>query len=263
MATRSLDARGPRVTLAPMFPIRDHNPSGIVPVVTWALIALNVAVQLYVSTLPDRAVWGLYGAYALVPLEVAQGRGWGTLVSSAFLHAGWLHLGGNMLFLWIFGDNVEAALGRLGFLLFYLLAAVGAGLAQVLADPLSPIPTIGASGAVAGVMGGYLLLFPRARVDLLLFLVVVVRVIPVPAWIVLAVWVGGQAVQGALVDTSGGGVAYWAHVGGFAAGLLLMVVPWLRRGGPAFWALTHGAPPHPEAAYGRLAPTRVPVVRRR
>lgn len=168
-----------------------------------------------------------------------------------------------MLFLWIFGDNLEEALGRLGFLAFYLVAGAGAGLAQWAFEPYSPVPTVGASGSIAGVMGGYLLLFPRARVDILVFLVIFIRVIPVPAWMVLLLWLGLQVAGGWTADPLTGGVAYWAHAGGFAAGFALMVPVWLMRGGPGFWKRTDGVPPHPDAAYGVLTPTRVPAVRRR
>lgn len=247
-----------------MFPIRDHNPSALTPVVTWALIVVNVAVHvLLVAPATDAGLYRIYDAYAMIPAEISAGRGWGTLVTSTFLHGGWLHLAGNMLFLWIFGDNLEEALGRVGFLLFYLAAGVGAGLAQWAFEPSSPIPTIGASGAIAGVMGGYLLLFPKARVDVLIFLVVYVRVIPVAAWIMLAGWFAVQLVSGWLSDPLAGGVAYWAHAGGFVIGLALMLPAWARRGGAAFWRRTDGHPPHPDAAWGKLAPSRVPTVRRR
>jgi membrane associated rhomboid family serine protease len=247
-----------------MLPIRDHNPSATTPVVTWALIALNVAIHVWsvLAIQTDAGLYRLYDAYALVPAEISAGQEWTTLVTSTFLHAGWLHLGGNMLFLWIFGDNAEEALGPLRFLLFYLASGVGAGLCQWGAVPQSTVFTVGASGAIAGVMGGYLLLFPRAKVDILIFLIII-RIIPVPAWAMLGVWFGLQVFNG-LGDTgAGGGVAYWAHAGGFAIGLALMVPAWVRRGGPGFWAQTDGRPPHADAAYGTLTPTRVPAVRRR
>ena len=199
----------------------------------------------------------------MIPLEISHGQDLKTLVTSTFLHGGWLHLAGNMLFLWIFGDNLEEAMGRLGFLLFYLLCGAGANLCQWAAEPASTIPTIGASGAIAGVMGGYLLLFPRARVDVLLILIVIFRVVPVPAWIMLLVWLGLQVVSGLGANPLEGGVAYWAHAGGFAVGFVLALPAWLRRGGTGSWARDAGRPPHTEASYGALTPTRVPVVRRR
>ena len=244
-----------------MFPIRDHNPSSRTPYVTWALIVVNVAVFLsYAGALGTREILAVYGQWAMIPERVSAGVQTYTVLTSMFLHGGWMHLIGNMLFLWIFGDNVEDELGHGGFLAFYLGTGAVAGLAHLAADPASGVPTVGASGAIAGVMGGYLLLFPRARVDVLLILVVIVRIVPVPAFVMLGVWFAIQLLSGASVDTSGGGVAYWAHAGGFAAGAVGLLPSWLRRGGPAFWRRTHGAPPHPEARYGR---TSVPAVPRR
>jgi membrane associated rhomboid family serine protease len=129
-------------------------------------------------------------------------------------------------------------------------------MAQVVADPVSLVPMVGASGAIAGVMGGYLLLFPRARVDVLIIIVIFFRIFTVPAFIVLVVWFGLQLVSGFETPTNGGGVAYWAHAGGFIAGIVLALLPWLRRGGPAFWQRSHGVPAHPAAQ------TRIPLVRR-
>ncbi len=248
-----------------MFPIRDHNPSAITPLVTVALILLNVAIHVGVvaGARSDAALYGIYDAYAMIPLEISYGQDLSTLVTSTFLHGGWFHLAGNMLFLWIFGDNLEEAMGKLGFLLFYLLSGVGANLCQWAAGPGSQIPTIGASGAIAGVMGGYLLLFPRAKVDVLVILIIIFRIIPIPAWIMLLVWLGLQVVSGLGANPLAGGVAYWAHAGGFLVGFVLAIPTWLRRGGAGFWARTDGRPPHAVAAYGTLTPTRVPVVRRR
>ena len=232
---------------APMFPIRDHNPSGRVPYVTYALMAANIGI--FLSMLPiagdERALAQVYYNYALLPRRVMEGDGYNALLSSQFLHAGWAHIAGNMLFLWIFGDNIEDEMGHAPFLGFYLLAGALSGYAHVLADPSSYIPTVGASGAIAGVMGAYLLLFPKARVDILFF----VRIFPIPAWIMLMVWFAMQFVGGLGAQPETGGVAYWAHSGGFIAGLLLALPLWLKRGGPKFWKATHGHPPHPPARY--------------
>ncbi len=179
-----------------------------------------------------------------------------------FLHGGWLHLGGNMLFLFIFGDNLEDAFGHLGFGLFYLASGVLAALAQVAPDPGSTVPMVGASGAIAGVMGAYLLLYPRARVDVLFIIVILIRIVPLPAWVMLGLWFGMQALGGFYADRGSGGVAYLAHLGGFAAGAALALPWWLRRGGPGFWRRLHGVPPHP-AAGPRLRPSPIPKVRRR
>lgn len=230
-----------------MFPIRDHNPAQSIPFVTYGIIGINLSVFVFgfLSPSPMHEQPQFYDAWAVIPVRVASGSDLHGLVTSLFLHGGWLHLLGNMLFLFIFGDNLEDSLGHAGFTLFYLLAGVCAGLAQVLSDPTSPIPLIGASGAIAGVMGGYLLLFPKARIDLLFFFVVIVRIAPVPAWAMLAIWFGFQVVNGLRVTVETGGVAYWAHAGGFIAGAVLMLPVWLAKGGPAFWTRTHGHPDHP------------------
>ncbi len=244
-----------------MFPIRDHNPSERTPVVTWALILINVTVfaSYYLTLFQDERALGLFFyEWGLVPAEATAS----SFVTSMFLHGGPMHLIGNMLFLWVFGDNMEDQMGHVGFLVFYLLGGLIAAAAQFVADPTSTIPMVGASGAIAGVMGGYLLLFPKARVDILIILIIIFRIIPVPAYIVLGAWFGLQLVQGSMTPTEGGGVAYWAHAGGFAAGLLLTVPLWRRRGGPSFWRRTDGHPPHPEAQY-RMVRTSVPSVRRR
>lgn len=246
-----------------MFPIRDHNPSGRVPHVTRLLIAANVLIFLaYWFTLPsEMALARFFFDWGLVPARVAAGEGGLTFLSSMFLHGGWMHLAGNMLFLYVFGDNLEDEMGHGRFLGFYLLSGLAAAGLQFAAEPGSTIPMVGASGAIAGVMGGYLLLFPRAKVDVLFFFVIFFRVFPIPAWIMLGVWFGLQLFNGAMTPADVGGVAYWAHAGGFIAGLALCLPLWLRRGGPGFWARTQGAPPHPEAVY-RVARSSIPRVRR-
>ncbi len=246
-----------------MFPIRDHNPSQKTPFVTWSLIAINVLVFLSYQPLfgDDRALMIFFLRWGMVPQLLSQGHGdWSTVVTSMFLHGGWLHLIGNMLFLWIFGDNMEEEFGHLGFLLFYLASGAGAAIWQYATAPWSPVPMVGASGAIAGVMGGYLLLFPRARVDILFIFIIFFRIFTVPAWGMLGVWFGLQLMNGLLSDAAAGGVAYWAHAGGFIVGLVLTLPLWLRRGGPAFWSRTHGHPPHPEAKYGKSS---FPTIRRR
>lgn len=247
-----------------MFPIRDHNPSLSTPYVTYVLMALNIGIflinQAYFHS--DQAYGGLYYDYAMIPARISNGENYISLVTSLFLHGGFMHLAGNMLFLWIFGDNMEDKMGHVAFLGFYLAAGVTADLAQFIADPWSPIPTIGASGAIAGVMGGYLLLFPKARVDILLFLIIFVRIFPIPAWVALGIWFGLQLFNGFGTDVSGGGVAYWAHAGGFIVGLILTTPLWLRLGGKAFWDQTEGHPDHPEARY-KFTNSNIPKVRRR
>jgi membrane associated rhomboid family serine protease len=247
-----------------MIPIRDHNPSRRSAIVTWGLIALNIGVHTWSRMVltTDAQVWSFYTDWALFAGQISRGEDYHTLVTSAFLHADWLHLAGNMLFLWIFGDNLEDELGHLGFLAFYLAAGVGAGLAQWAADPQSFVPMVGASGAIAGVMGGYLLLFPKAKVDIFVFLLVFIRIVPVPAWLMLALWFALQIANGVGSDPDMGGVAHWAHAGGFVVGLVLMVPVFLRRGGTAFWNRTHGQPPHDPGQWGPLTPSSVPAVRR-
>lgn len=247
-----------------MFPIRDHNPSGRTPIVTRALIVVNVLVFL--------SYWYGYGTeediglffmnWGLVPARISFGEGYVTFLTSMFLHGGWMHLLGNMLFLHIFGDNLEDEMGHGRFLGFYLLSGLAAAGLQYGADPQSMVPMVGASGAIAGVMGGYLLLFPKAKVDVLFIIVILIRIIPIPAFIMLGLWFGMQLLGGFSTPTDGGGVAYWAHAGGFVAGLVLAVPLWQRLGGAAFWQRTAGAPPHPEAAYP-LTRTHIPRVPRR
>lgn len=246
-----------------MFPIRDHNPSGRIPYVTYALMAANIGI--FLSMLPmsqdEQALHLFYYDWALLPRRIIASDGLGALLTSQFLHAGWLHLAGNILFLWVFGDNVEDEMGHLPYLGFYLITGVLSGLAHVAADPTSFVPTVGASGAIAGVMGGYLLLFPKAKVDILLVFVIFFRIFPIPAWIILMLWFGMQFIGGLGTVPGTGGVAYWAHVGGFIAGVLLTVPVWLRLGGRAFWQATHGHPPHPPATYP--LPSSLPKVKRK
>ena len=239
-------------------PIRDHNPSGGTPWVTYLLLAANLGI--FLLTVPylgdERLATAFFLTWGLVPGDLAAAD----VLTSMFLHGGLLHLGGNMLFLWLYGDNMEDVFGHLGFLAFYLACGIAAALLHVATVPGSPVPLVGASGAIAGVMGGYLLLFPRARIDILMVILIIVRIVPVPAWAVLALWFGTQVFSGASMPSGGGGVAYWAHVGGFLAGLVLTLPAFLIRGGPRYWTRTHGHPPHPEATYGR---TNVPAAGRR
>lgn len=241
-----------------MFPIRDHNPSHRTPYVTYGLIAANIVMFLLTLPFLQGGDW-LWTQMALYPLAVVHGDALSGMVTHMFLHAGFLHIAGNMLFLWIFGDNLEDQMGHAGFLVFYLACGLAAAAAQIAAEPLSPVPMVGASGAIAGVMGGYLLMFPRARVDVLLIFIIFFRIFPVPAWLMLGLWFGVQLLGGFSMAAGQGGVAYWAHAGGFIAGLVLVLPLFLRRGGPAFWRRTHGLPPHPEARYSA---SRIPRVGR-
>jgi membrane associated rhomboid family serine protease len=259
-----LDGPAKTFNLRPMLPIRDHNPSNRTPYVTYVLIAVNIAVFLsYADLFNDpRALNLFFAEWSLIPLQIAEGYRYDTLFTTMFLHGGFMHLAGNMLFLWIFGDNMEDEMGHLGFLLFYLASGLGAALVHVISGPYSTVPTVGASGAIAGVMGGYLLLFPKARIDIFVILFVFFRIFSVPAWVMLGLWFVIQLFSGVDIDPTTGGVAYWAHAGGFVIGFALTMPIWLKQGGPAFWRRTSGHPPNPEAQY-RFSSTAIPVVRRR
>jgi len=241
-----------------MLPIRDHNPSGHRPYVTWGLITVNIVVfLLYWPAGTPESVIQVYHDWGLVPAQISNGSALYSPLTSMFIHGGWFHIGLNMLFLRIFGDNLEAEMGSLRFLAFYLLCGLTAMMMQYLSAIHSTLPVAGASGAVAGVMGGYLLMFPRARVDLLFYLIVAFRVIAVPAWALLSLWFVLQVYGGLSTPSGASSVAFWAHIGGFLAGVALTVRLWRLRGGTMFWRRFHGLPPHPSAAFS------VPVVRRR
>jgi membrane associated rhomboid family serine protease len=245
-----------------MLPLLDVNPTYRVPILTILLMVLNAGIFIYQQTLPNDdslhsqtafvCEWGLVpdhlvhgdrpraeppGQVSCEELNEREPRGL-ALVTSQFLHGSWLHLLGNMLFLWVFGNNVEDRLGRIRFLPFYILCGAIAALVQALIDPSSGVPLIGASGAIAGVMGAYIVLYPRAQVWTL-FIIIPLRV---PAWVVLGLWFVYQFVYGAGQAESGGGVAYWAHVGGFIAGALL-ILPCLAGRPPPPAATARGGPP--------------------
>jgi membrane associated rhomboid family serine protease len=222
-----------------VIPFRDTNRSGTTPYVTMALIVVNVAVFIAEVQQPANQVGRLAEHYGLRPLLVTRLlRGDATLrpyaflilrtfVTCMFLHAGLMHLLGNLLYLWIFGDNVEDRLGHVRFLLFYLLCGVGASVAHIAFNPNSPVPVVGASGAIAGVLGAYLLAFPRASVDTLVVLGIFITILRLPAFIVLGFWfvlqyLGG--LQSMRMANMAGGVAWWAHVGGFVLGMLLLPI---------------------------------------
>jgi membrane associated rhomboid family serine protease len=208
-----------------MIPLRDVIPSRTTPVITITLIALNVIVFIYELSLGRRVeAFTLY--YGLVPAAFS----WVTVFTSMFLHGGFLHVAGNMLYLWIFGDNVEDRMGHGRFLAFYVLCGVAAALAQTISAPDSVIPMVGASGAVAGVMGAYFVLYPKSRIVTLVTLFFFWQVIEVPAIFFLGVWFLMQFLSGvgSIVSSVGsaatGGIAFWAHVAGFVAGLSGVVV---------------------------------------
>ena len=226
-----------------MFPLRDENPTLLTPYVTVALIAINVAVWVYLEgagfspDLLSRTVC----TYGMIPAEISghtgghvgvllgQGVGcrfggitWQGLLTSMFLHGSWMHIIGNMWFLWLFGNNVEDSMGHIRYLVFYLLMGIAAGLAQIFSSPASPIPTVGASGAISGVMGAYLVLYPKIRIQTLFWIIFFIRIIAVPAWLILIYWFAIQLFSGTVTPQTGGGVAFWAHVGGFVGGVVLV-----------------------------------------
>lgn len=227
-------------------PLYDDNPIGREPVVTYTLIGLCIAVFLWQLGQNADAVAYSYGMIparlfgtAELPRDLAVVPPWMTIFTSMFLHGGWLHIGGNMLFLWIFGNNIEDVLGHFRYLLLYLLSGVAAAMGQALADPGSTIPMVGASGAIAGVLGAYLLLYPNANVHVLVLIIIIVRIVTVPAWTMLGVWFGAQLLSG-LLSHGGGGVAFWAHVGGFVTGVALILL--MRPRGVALFQQPRTAP---------------------
>jgi membrane associated rhomboid family serine protease len=217
-----------------MFPLKDDNPTQITPFVTWLLIALSTIVFLYQISLGPRREQLFafqYGAIPsvvigdqILPPGIAAIPPALSVFTGMFLHGGWMHLIGNMWFLWIFGNNIEEAMGRLRYLIFYLACGFLASWSHILSNPDSNIPMVGASGAIAGVLGAYIMLYPRARVWTLIFLGFFSRLMYIPAGIILGYWFLIQVVSGgsAIGRQNAGGVAFWAHVGGFLAGVALV-----------------------------------------
>lgn len=216
-----------------MIPLRDENPTRTTPWVLYGLILTNVVVFIYYSVnSPGNRLTG----FELIPYEITTGKLigpaplgiWATIFTSMFLHANLLHIGGNMLYLWIFGNNIEDVLGHFRFLAFYFVSGIGAAALQIWSDPLSKIPMIGASGAIAGVLAAYLYLFPRARVTVLIFLFIFVQYVVLPAYIVLGFWIILQALNWLMsagsTAGSNGGVAFAAHIGGFSTGMILTLL---------------------------------------
>ena len=229
-----------------MFPLRDHNPTQQKPYAVIAIIVLNALVWCFAQGFgTEYALAESLCLHALVPADLLGSIDPGhqiplgnnlvcaldgsakpsTLITSMFMHGGWFHLLGNLWFLWVFGDNVEDAMGSLRFIVFYLLCGLAAAAAQILSEPSSAVPMVGASGAIGGVMGAYALLYPKARVQTLLVLGFYITTIAVPAFVMLGYWFLLQLLGGLpALGSSGGGVAFWAHIGGFLAGLALVYV---------------------------------------
>ncbi len=229
-----------------MFPIRDDNPSILVPYATYGIMALNIVVWFFVQGFganPQLAasicnlglipgeLLGTVDAGTQIrvgPQSVCElgftGSTWHTVFTSMFMHGGWFHLLGNMWFLWIFGNNVEDSMGPVRFVIFYLLSGVAAAAAQVFTNVESTVPMVGASGAIGGVMGAYVLLYPRVHVHMLVILGFYVTTFAVPAVFMLGYWFLIQLISGvSTLDATGGGVAFWAHIGGFVAGAILVL----------------------------------------
>jgi membrane associated rhomboid family serine protease len=214
-----------------MIPLKDRVIRRRFPFVNLALIAINIAVFLYEWTLPDPQLHALFLEWGFVPQRFFEAQGWDVarvtpLLTAMFLHGGWFHLGSNMLSLWIFGDNVEDRMGHVIYLLFYLVSGAVASLAHGIIDVASPIPVVGASGAIAGVLGAYLLLFPRARVVTIIPIFFFITIHEVSAVLFIGFWFVSQLFYGvaALTPmTAETGIAWWAHIGGFVVGLLLAI----------------------------------------
>lgn len=220
-----------------MFPLRDENPTTRITWMTWLLVGANVAVfayEVYLRYAGGEAPLEVFvSRWAFDPARLAAAPTspgvWLTVLTAMFLHAGWIHVGGNMLYLWIFGNNVEDRLGPVRFLGFYLACGLIATAAQTAATGLVDIGNLGASGAVAGVLGAYILLYPRARVLTAVFIIVIVELVTIPAWVIIALWFVLQIASGLTsfgTAASAGGVAYFAHIGGFAAGFALILPAW-------------------------------------
>lgn len=224
-----------------MIPVTDAIRSRSFPFVNIAIIVASTLVFVYELSLSVTDLDAFFADYAVVPAELYE---WWkspegvsepiTVFTAAFLHGGWLHLGGNMLFLWVFGDNVEDALGHIPYAAFYLVSAAGAAGLEVAFDTDSTVPVVGASGAIAGVLGGYLVLYPRARVGVVVPILFFLGAIPVPAFLLILIWFGLQLLTGVMTigDTSvSSGIAVWAHVGGFVTGLVIMLLarPFIPR----------------------------------
>ncbi|GMR12433.1 MAG: rhomboid family intramembrane serine protease [Gemmatimonadota bacterium] len=226
-----------------MFPLYDDNPTEMFPIVTLALIGLSVGVWVFLQGggLTPELLDGSICSLGAIPAEltgrlgegairitgdgpcILGGLRWGALVTSVFLHGSWVHLIGNMWFLWIFGNNVEDAMGHFRFAVFYVLTGVIAALGHVVVSPTSTMPLVGASGAISAIMGAYLVLYPRARVATLFVFIIVFRIIPLPAFVMLGMWFAYQLLASLLMPAGvGGGVAFAAHIAGFLAGLGLI-----------------------------------------
>jgi membrane associated rhomboid family serine protease len=217
-----------------MIPLKDRNPRRRFPFITILLIVVNILVFVYQLSLGTRLEL-FFDHFSVIPNQIYQALHsevfrpfvFITLITSLFMHGGWLHLGGNMLYLWVFGDNVEDKLGHIRFIIFYLLCGIAASALHIYFEPTSHVPTIGASGAISGILGAYIFMFPKARVLTLIPIFIFIQIAELPAYIILGLWFVLQFFNGIAslgYATAGmGGVAWWAHIGGFITGLLLVI----------------------------------------
>jgi len=221
-----------------VIPLHDNNPTETFPFLTIGIIVISTLVFIWQISLPENAQQSVAYSLGAIPALLFDGPKINisnllapsslTLFTSMFLHGGWMHLLGNMLYLWIFGNNIEDTLGHKRFLIFYILAGLAAALSHALLNPASTLPMIGASGAISGILGAYLVLFPKARILVLIPLGIFIPVIRIPAVYVLGFWFVLQIFNSVLSDTGGGGIAWGAHIGGFVAGIILL--PFFRLG---------------------------------
>jgi membrane associated rhomboid family serine protease len=215
-----------------LIPLKDYNPTTKPPIITVVFIIINILVQVIRNLGGSYYFQSTTASFGAIPYEIMHGVDieplinhpvYYNLVTSMFMHAGWEHLLGNMLFLWVFGNNIEDYLGHIRFFIFYILGGIVAAYSHILTDPSSTIPMVGASGAISAVMGAYILLYPAARVKTLIWVVFYITLVDLPAFVVLGLWIGYQVLLGMTdIGRSGGGTAWFAHIGGFIYGLLYM-----------------------------------------
>lgn len=211
-----------------MIPIYDENKRGYFPFINYLLVLTNIIAFFFIQPVTETDATKFFNQYGLIPNHLMQNplqlKSYMSIFTSMFLHGGLMHLAGNMLYLWIFGDNIEYVMGHFRYFIFYLIVGLGAAVGQILIEPTSNVPMIGASGAISGILGAYLLKFPRNKISILIFLIIIIRVIKVPAVIVLTLWFGLQLYSGYYHVSEGipGGVAWFAHIGGFVSGFVLV-----------------------------------------
>ena len=220
-----------------MFPLKDDNPTQIRPIVTIILIILCVGIFFFQLSLTDLQNYNIIRHYGMTPINILSNNNSFfvfTIFSSMFLHGGFMHLIGNMLFLWIYGNNIEDSMGHFKFFFFYITCGTAAAFLQALVSPNSDVPMIGASGAVSGVLSAYLLLYPRARVSTLVFIFFFITVLRIPAGILIIIWFFTQIINAGLTDPNSPGVAWFAHIGGFCMGAFL--IPFFKKRNVKFFS---------------------------